>query len=55
MVKYFGTVRKYYRRVGSGTAALEIARSTEYISPDDFRRLDDIATETAKTLWGPSI
>jgi four helix bundle protein len=32
--------------------ALEIARSMEYISPDDFHLLDDIATETAKTLWG---
>lgn len=32
--------------------ALEIARSMEYLSDPDFQRLDAIATETAKTLWG---
>jgi four helix bundle protein len=32
--------------------ALEIAREMEYLKEDDFQRLDAIATETAKTLWG---
>ena len=32
--------------------ALEIARSMEYLSDPDFQRVDAIATETAKTLWG---
>ena len=32
--------------------ALEIARSMEYLSDVDFQRVDAIATETAKTLWG---
>jgi four helix bundle protein len=32
--------------------ALEIARAMEYLSDVDFQRVDAIATETAKTLWG---
>ena len=32
--------------------ALEIARSMEYLSDAEFQRVDAIATETAKTLWG---
>lgn len=32
--------------------ALEIARSMEYLSGAEFQRVDAIATETAKTLWG---
>jgi four helix bundle protein len=32
--------------------ALEIARAMEYVSVSEFQRLDAIATETAKTLWG---
>ena len=32
--------------------ALELARELEYLTPDDYQRLDAIATETAKTLWG---
>lgn len=32
--------------------ALEIARCMEYLSEDEYQRLDAIATETAKTLWG---
>jgi four helix bundle protein len=32
--------------------ALEIARSMEYLSDAEFQRMDAIATETAKTLWG---
>ncbi len=32
--------------------ALEIAREMEYVTEDEFQRLDAVATETAKTLWG---
>ena len=32
--------------------ALEIAREMEYLKEDEYHRLDAIATETAKTLWG---
>jgi four helix bundle protein len=32
--------------------ALEIAHSMEYLSDAEFQRVDAIATETAKTLWG---
>jgi four helix bundle protein len=32
--------------------ALEIARSMEYLPEAEFQRVDAIATETAKTLWG---
>ena len=33
-------------------AALEIAKEREFINPQEYERLDGIATETAKTLWG---
>lgn len=32
--------------------ALEMARDMEYLSAPEYDRLDAIATETAKTLWG---
>ena len=32
--------------------ALELAIEMEYLSKDEYARLDAIATETAKTLWG---
>jgi four helix bundle protein len=32
--------------------ALELAHELEYVTLADFTRLDAIATETAKTLWG---
>lgn len=33
-------------------SALELARELEYLDAEDYGRLDAIATETAKTLWG---
>jgi len=33
-------------------SALELAKDLEYIDAADYARLDAIATETAKTLWG---
>ena len=33
-------------------SALELAKELEYIDSADYARLDAIATETAKTLWG---
>jgi len=33
-------------------SALELAKELEYIDPAEHARLDAIATETAKTLWG---
>jgi four helix bundle protein len=33
-------------------AALEIAKEREFINQQEYERLDGIATETAKTLWG---
>ena len=33
-------------------SALELAKDLEYIDAVDYARLDAIATETAKTLWG---
>ncbi len=33
-------------------SALELAKELEYIDAADYARLDAIATETAKTLWG---
>ena len=32
--------------------ALEIARENEFVSAQDYERLDAIATETGRTLWG---
>jgi len=32
--------------------ALELASEMEYLTRDEYERLDAIATETAKTLWG---
>jgi four helix bundle protein len=32
--------------------ALEIAKDLQYMSDEEYQRLDAIATETAKTLWG---
>ncbi len=32
--------------------AIEIAKEVEYLTPQEYARLDAIATETAKTLWG---
>lgn len=32
--------------------ALELAKELGYVSPAEYDRLDAIATETAKTLWG---
>ena len=32
--------------------ALQIARELQYLTEEDFNRLDAVATETAKTLWG---
>jgi four helix bundle protein len=32
--------------------ALELASEMEYLTGDEYERLDAIATETAKTLWG---
>jgi len=33
-------------------SALDLAKELEYIDAEDYARLDAIATETAKTLWG---
>ena len=33
-------------------SALELARELEYLDVEEYGRLDAIATETAKTLWG---
>ena len=33
-------------------SALELAKDLEYLDALDYARLDAIATETAKTLWG---
>src|SRR6267143_2955499 len=33
-------------------SALELAKDLEYMDAADYARLDAIATETAKTLWG---
>jgi four helix bundle protein len=33
-------------------SALEVARELGYCSEEDYRRIDAIATETGKTLWG---
>jgi four helix bundle protein len=33
-------------------SALDLARELEYIDATEYARLDAIATETAKTLWG---
>src|SRR5712692_2287212 len=32
--------------------ALELAKELGYLTPQDYERLDAVATETAKTLWG---
>jgi four helix bundle protein len=32
--------------------ALEIARQAEYLTEQEFQRLDGVANETGKTLWG---
>jgi four helix bundle protein len=32
--------------------ALEIAKDLQYLSEEEYQRIDAIATETAKTLWG---
>ena len=32
--------------------ALEIARQAEYLTEQEFHRLDGVADETGKTLWG---
>jgi four helix bundle protein len=32
--------------------ALEIARQAEYLTEQEFQRLDAVADETGKTLWG---
>ena len=32
--------------------ALEIARDMQYMTEEEYQRIDAIATETAKTLWG---
>ena len=33
-------------------SALELAKELEYLSSDDYVRLDSMATEAAKTVWG---
>ena len=35
-------------------SALELAKELEYIDPAEYARLDAIASETEKTLWGLS-
>lgn len=47
--RFLGTARGSLVEVQT---ALEIARQAEYVPEEEFQRLDAIATETAKTLWG---
>jgi four helix bundle protein len=47
--RYLDTARGSLAEVQT---ALELAQELGYLSSTDYERLDAVATETAKTLWG---